>query len=151
MAMKRIAGRTTPYGLWRYGDDFRKAANYILIYEHSKYFMPLYFLLGQSIELSLKAFLLARGTALADLRGKQYGHDLIKIVEECRRRRIGKYVKLTNLEVGALRILNLTYKPRQLQYIETGTMHLPEVQIIHGIAEKLSAGLEAHCHKATEW
>jgi hypothetical protein len=151
MAKRCQSERTTPYGMWRYGNDFRRAANYVLIHEHSKFFMPVYFLFGQLIELSMKAFLLARGTSMNVLRRKAYGHNLVALLEECKRRRIGRQVKLDVYDIAAIRILNLTYEPRRLQYIETGLMQLPETRLVHDVAEKLSVELENYCHNATKW
>jgi HEPN domain-containing protein len=42
---------------------------------------PRYFLLSQSIELALKAFLAARGKSSVELR-KEFGHDLKKLLKE---------------------------------------------------------------------
>jgi hypothetical protein len=56
--------------------------------------MPYYFLLGQSIELSLKAFLLGRGVPLKELRSRKYGHNLETLLDEARRRKLGLEVKL---------------------------------------------------------
>lgn len=151
MAKSKERLRTTPFGLWRYGNDFRLAATYVLDHERSKYFMPYYFLLGQSIELSMKAFLLGRGVAITELRAKNLGHDLVALLGECKRRKIGKEVELSQYHGAGIRILNLTYKPRRLQYIETGLMSLPEAWMVHEAAENLSVGLESFCHKATTW
>jgi len=60
-------GRTTPFGLWRYGEDFRKSGMLVAAENPYSGFMPFYFLMGQSIELFLKAFLLANGVQLRDL------------------------------------------------------------------------------------
>jgi len=53
-----------------------------------------YFLVGCSIELSLKAFLFARGEKINRLK-REYGHDLSKLIFESRRRKLGREVKLT--------------------------------------------------------
>ena len=79
--------RTTPFGMWRYGNDFRKAALAVLTEHNDRVFVPYYFLLGQSIELSLKAFLMGRGVSLYVLSSRKYGHDLKALLDEARRRR----------------------------------------------------------------
>lgn len=50
--------KITSYGMWRYGNDFRKAVLAVRVRHNDRPFMPYYFLLGQSIELSLKPFLM---------------------------------------------------------------------------------------------
>lgn len=74
--------RTTPFCLWRYSKDYLDAANKLgkpkdsIIYEmRLRYSEPVYYLVGHSIELSLKAFLRGRGTPLKELR-ILYSHDL---------------------------------------------------------------------------
>jgi len=142
--------RTTPFGMWRYGDDFRKAAVAVLSVHNDRHFMPYYFLLGQSIELSLKAFLLARGMELEELR-KKYGHNLKKLLDESRRRKLGTEVKLDQVHCGAIHILGIEYLGRRFQYIRTGGMLLPEAWLAQEAADKLSQGLKKYCYKKTKW
>ena len=139
--------RTTPYGMWRYGNDFRKAALAVLLQHNDRAFMPYYFLLGQSIELSLKAFLLGRGVALKELRSKTYGHDLKALLDEARRRRLGLEVKLENSHCAVIHLLGIEYLDKRFQYIRTGMMHLPETRLAQEAADKLSRGLENYCRK----
>jgi len=141
--------RTTPYGLWRYGNDFRRAAVTVYAEHRTVGFMPLYFLLGQSIELSLKAFLLARGLPLNELRRKKYGHNLEKLLNEALERGLSRQVELEQEHVAAINLLGIEYLARQFQYINTGSKVLPEVQLVVGAAEALSRGLEQFCAKAT--
>ena len=70
--------RTTAFGLWRYAKEFFEAAKKIQEPSNSiqqKISIPAYYLLGHSIELSLKAFLKAQGFTIEKLKNK-YGHDL---------------------------------------------------------------------------
>ncbi|MBL6933783.1 MAG: hypothetical protein ISR48_00050 [Alphaproteobacteria bacterium] len=139
--------RTTPYGLWRYGDDFRKAALAVLSHHNDRVFMPYYFLIGQSIELSLKAFLLGRGVSLKELRSSKYGHDLKALLDEARRRRLGLEVPLKTTHCAAIHILNMEYLVKRFQYVQVGPMLLPEVRLAQEAADGLSDGLEKYCRK----
>ena len=141
---------TTPYGMWRYGNDFRKAALAVSSHYNDRAFMPYYFLLGQSIELSLKAFLLGRGVSLKELRSKKYGHDLKALLDEARRHRLGLEVKLENTHCAVIHLLGIEYLDKRFQYIRTGLMHLPDIWLAQEAADKLSNGLEDYCRKVTE-
>jgi hypothetical protein len=140
--------RTTPYGMWRYGDDFRKAALAVLHVYNDREFMPYYFLLGQSIELSLKAFLLGRGLSLGDLRSKKYGHNLKALLDEAIRQQLESEVPMTAADCAVIHLLGIEYVGRRYQYIRTGRMMLPEISIVQRAADKLLAGLEPFCKNA---
>ena len=47
-----------------------------------------FYLIGHSIELSLKAFLLGRGVSVTVLKSKRFGHDLSALLVESRRRKL---------------------------------------------------------------
>ncbi|MEK6553511.1 MAG: hypothetical protein AABZ54_08705, partial [Bacteroidota bacterium] len=66
-----------------------------LVHQSSKpSIFVVYYLIGHSIELSLKSFLLRRGLKKEELKNK-YGHDLSALLSESRRRKLGNIVKLT--------------------------------------------------------
>ena len=140
--------RTTPYGMWRYGNDFRKAARAVLSHYDIAQFMPYYFLLGQSIELSLKAFLLGHGTPLKELRSKKYGHDLEALLNEAYR--LGLEVKLDGTHRAVIHLLGVEYLDRRFQYIRTGMLRLPEPRLAQAAADKLSDGLEKYFERVTK-
>ena len=109
---------------------------------------PAYFLIGHSIELSLKAFLLAKGVE-SNLLKNIYGHDLAKLISECRRRKLGRQSKLTKNHVKAIKVLGLHYKHKSLEYTEVGTYTLPQYWIICKIASTLVHDLKPFCYLAT--
>ena len=141
--------RTTPYGMWRYGNDFRKAALAVLSHYNDRAFMPYYFLIGQSIELSLKAFLLGRGMSLKELRSKKYGHDLKALLDEAHRLRLRSEVKLENVHCAVINLLGIEYLDKRFQYIQTGMMHLPDCPRAQEVADRLSEGLKDYSRKIT--
>ena len=131
--------------MWRYGNDFREAALALTDQHDVSRFMPYYFLIGQSIELSLKAFLLGRGESLRALRSRKFGHDLDALQTEARRRQLGREVPLTNVNRAVIQVLGIEYLTRRFQYARTGTMYLPLVALAQEAADKLSSGLESYC------
>lgn len=109
---------------------------------------PAYFLSGLSIELSLKAFLFARGATIDQLKNK-YRHDLSKLISESRRRKLGNKVKLNRNHMEAIKLLNAPYSQKLLEYSEVGTYKLPHYWIICEAALLLINGLRSYCYKAT--
>ena len=109
---------------------------------------PAYFLAALSIELSLKAFLFARGEKIDRLKQK-YGHDLSRLISESRRRKLGKEVKLGRNHLVAVQLLNGPYKQKLLEYIEVGTYILPDYWIVCEVASNLIDGLKSYCYKTT--
>ena len=111
--------------------------------------MPAYFLVGHSIELTLKAFLRSRGVSLKLLRSRTFGHDLEALLKESRKRKLGNEIKLTKSEIESIALLNRTYKSKEFEYIVTGGVTLPTYGVISRIAEKLSKGLKEISYKKT--
>lgn len=143
--------RTTPYGMWRYGNDFRKAALAVLEHHGTRGFMPFYFLVGQSIELFLKAYLLGRSMPLKELASRKYGHNLEALSAKARQLHLDSEIKLAVIDYAVLRLLNFEYSARRFQYIRTGTVSIPDTKFLLQLMDKLSVGLEAFCRKATRF
>ena len=149
--------RITALGLWRYGSDYLQAAfavqkqpGNIFDEMHGKNVsMPAYYLIGHSIELSIKGFLRARGVSIKSLSSRKYGHDLQALIKEARKRKLGNEVKLSNNEIDAIMQLNKAYKNKEFEYIYPGLVTLPTYGRISKVAIKLSDGLKDICHRKT--
>lgn len=123
--------KTTPIGLARYSTEFFEAA---LIADekmgHREGYeivapVPVMFLVGQAIELSLKSFLLHHGVSLQILRSKKYGHNLHALLRSAKELGLNRLLQLTKEELSAIEILNELYASKQLQYIVTGAKVFP--------------------------
>jgi len=122
--------RTTPIGLCRYACEFMEAA----LAADSKMGrrdgfeivapIPVLFLVGQSIELALKAFLLSRGVPLRKLR-YDYGHNLHRSLRKAKELELFALVTLSPEEVATIDVLDALYSSKQLQYIVTGGKTFP--------------------------
>jgi len=136
--------RTTPIGLARYSSEFLEAAlitdekmgrrtGYEIIAP-----VPVMFLVGQSLELSLKAFLLSKGVPLKELRSKKYyGHDIHPLLRKAKELNLKDLVALTEEELKTIEILNILYTTKQLQYIVTGAKTFPVFGPLQTAAKKL--------------
>lgn len=142
--------RTTPIGLARYAHDFfdsaravegqlAKGAPYDLVSP-----IPSLYLIGRSIELGLKSYLLSEGITLRELRSKKYGHDLHACYRKAKELGLLSHVKFKPEEEGALELLNELYSTKQLEYIVTGTKYLPTFFLVESFARKLIKGASNH-------
>lgn len=105
----------------------------------------IHYLIGHSIELSIKSFLLSRGLKIDELCSRKYGHDLSALLSESRRRKLGNIVKLTQREIKAIKLLNVFYKAKLLEYTEIGFYRFPPYKLIHGVANKLHSKIRLFC------
>ena len=138
--------RTTPVGLARYAHDFYDAAlaaddklgmkkGYEIIAP-----IPVMFLVGQALELALKAYLLSRGVPLRKLRSK-YGHDLHRALRKAKELGLLEIVDLSDEDESTVKLLNTLYSSKQLQYIVTGSKRFPVFGPLQEVAEKIIPGI----------
>lgn len=144
--------RTTAFGTWRFADDYRRAAAAVQgVAQHDMDISaPRYYLLGHAIELSLKAFLLAKGVSLEELRSmKLFGHDLEKCLQRADSLGLKENVHLNEGERGCISLLNRTYKKKEHEYITTGYTVWPPHQALFSIIENILSGIKEVCMAAT--
>ena len=139
--------KITPYGMWRYGNDYFRAADRILILHPDHIFIPYYSLIGQSIELVLKSFLMKNGIEIEKLK-KSFGHDLTKLRDEARRHDIESIVELSDTQWEVIHSLNLEYKHKRFHYIQVGQMLVPDIPLVHEATRQLCDALEAYCQES---
>jgi hypothetical protein len=145
---------TAPFGTHRLASEFLEAALTVQPVARSEaadlrqsVSLVGYYLLGHSVELSLKAFLLGRGVSIKVLRNKPYGHDLVALVREARRRRLGNLVKLSRRDLAVIEVLNECYGSKELEYACTGTRRLPHYSLAVGLANTLLESIGPYCRK----
>ncbi len=115
------------FGFWSHAKEFLTAANVVKSPQRSSkrkidfsLILPAYYLVGHSIELSLKSYLAAKGYETKVLKSKPYGHDLEALLIECRKRKLGREVKLSKHQFNAIKLFSDTYKLKKLEYLEYG-------------------------------
>lgn len=140
--------KTTSIGLIRYGKEFLDAAANLQgnmgLQPRREIVAPIPFLylIGHSIELTLKSYLLNNGVSLRELR-VIYGHDLERCLKRAEEIGLLAMVTFNTAEGGTFELLNKLYSTKQLEYIVTGPKHFPLVGPLHEFANKL---LEAVSH-----
>jgi hypothetical protein len=142
--------RTTPIGLARYAQEFYGAAKAVearLATENPKKLtpsIPSLYLIGRSIELGLKSYLLNQGVQLRELRSKKYGHDLHACHRKAKELGLLTHAKFKPEEEGAMELLNQLYSAKQLEYIVTGAKTLPTFEQVESFARSLINGVSTH-------
>ena len=87
--------------------------------EKPVWFAPTYFLVCQSIELSLKAYL--RGSGYSDKQLRRLGHDLDACVAAARAAGVESHVSFSEADVAAIAVINSYYHSKDLQYARVVT------------------------------
>jgi hypothetical protein len=136
--------RAPPIAFFLSGESFLKTA----IHAHEaldaqtlklRFEMPVYYLYGHAIELTLKAFLRAKGLTARELSFKPWRHDLLKLWEGCFER--GFTLDLpTRLEAGAVIDLLAPYAATyEFRYVQVGAQTLPTLDVVREAARALQA------------
>ncbi len=133
----------TPRGFLKHSQEFFSAADLVLS-KAEGISLPAYFLLGRSIELSLKAFLLHCGKTIKELKQQsKFGHSLEALLELAIESGIEKHLRISPVENGIIRLLSYDYADKRFEYRVTGgTYHLPLIDETWHICRKLAFELE---------
>ena len=145
--MHNDPNRTKPTGLARYAREFYDtaiAADRVVGMRPGFEIIapiPVMYLVGHSIELGLKSFLLHEGIPLDDLPKKKYGHNLINCFTKAKELGLLKVVNFEAIEIEGLKVLNELYSTKQLNYMVTGSKQFPVFGPIQSFCRKLLDGV----------
>jgi HEPN domain-containing protein len=98
------------------------------------WFAPTYFLVCQSIELSLKAFL--RGSGYSDKQLRRLSHNLDACIQAAHAGGLDSHVRLSEA-VAAVSLINAYYYSKDLQYSRSGYKSYPQAESLLALAERL--------------
>lgn len=101
---------------------------------------PFWFCACQSIELSLKSFLRAKGLTKEMLKSNEMGHRLDHLLNEAEIYGFKETVPLSNEERRIIMHCGEMYAKKAFQYSEAGWSELPYAYQILAIAEKIFSG-----------
>ncbi len=137
--------KLSPYGFFRYGADFLKAGDAFKT-EGEKFSPVPYYLYSRSIELFLKAFLLANDVSKEKLKDK-YRHNLEKILKGAKSFNIIGVVEITPEEEKEIAKANAYYASKGFEYFELKTAmkgypNLPDLDILKELSSKLQENLK---------
>lgn len=103
-----------------YAIRYHRAAQIYLETEEEKLsFDPIpYQLICQSIELHLKSFIWMKEKYGRNRFKDEYGHNLIKLWNDCKERDINEYIEYSRIENSAIEQIGNEYKRRQFCYLD---------------------------------
>jgi hypothetical protein len=140
--------RISPLGFLLYAKDFLQAeASFV---DPGRYSPVPYFLICQSIELALKAFLLARGREVADVKN-EIRHDLGLALEKAKEAGLGGTVGISTEVEAAVSRATVYYKDgKRFQYFRVvdavrAYPDLPNLAVLREFAQVLAERLEPIC------
>jgi len=105
--------------VWAYGHEFFRAAL------KTRSAVVQAFLLGQALELYLKAYLHSLGFTEAQLKKDPYRHNIARLHAECEERGLGQLVKTSAAAHTDVQVLSASYKGKALQYFSLAYIFVP--------------------------
>jgi hypothetical protein len=145
--------KISPLGFHRYASEFAKSAQEARNALGSLFSPVSYYLYCHSLELALKAFLLAKGVEITELpQKKTLGHDLLKILHRAKMLDLEASVPLPAHWQTELQKANSYYLPpdKGFEYFGVeravrGYPDLPSLDVLEEIVTTLLAKLERVC------
>ena len=129
--------------------EYLKAASDLVNHGWTDPIPPIVFLIGQSIELSLKAFL--RGAGFADSQLRKINHDIEEAFRVAKENGLEGHFNEEPDDLTIIRLINSAYKSKDLQYVKTGMKTRPAVEPSLELARKLNRSLKDFCVKNKDW
>jgi hypothetical protein len=109
-----------------------------------------YYLYCRSLELTLKAFLLAQGTPVAQLKKPSLGHDLMRLLAAAHKLDLAKVAKVGQPDRRLLSLANKYYKEKGFEYFRMlpaafGYPDLPDLEHLASFSARLHAAVHVTC------
>ncbi len=137
--------RTTGMGLWSDSNEMLEAAR--TLKTHSpKLIGPKYYLLGHSLEVGVKSFLLAKGFNEEQL--KKIGHDLCKAIAAATKVGINEFYAFSEPELDAITQLNPYYRLKELEYRVTGFKSYPDDEAFSKMIKGMLTSIRPICRES---
>lgn len=143
----------SPLGFHRYASEFYEAARSL---QRPENYSPVhYYLYCRSLELALKAYLLAKGISKKKLKNK-FRHDLKKTLRKAESLGLGDEVSLSDEQRDHLALANAHYKSKAFEYFEVSTLvsqmkgqhNLPDLDVLESLSGSLLKGIRQTCIEA---
>ena len=93
------------------------------------------YMVGHSIELILKAYLISKD--IKENRLRNIGHDLEKCYKRAKELGLHHHIELSDDDIEVLKVLNVLYKSKQLNYLVTGSKVFPMFGPLETLSNKL--------------
>lgn len=142
----------SPLAFIIYSKDFYNA--YTSFSPENAFSPAAYYLICRSLELSMKAYLLASGVSRDQLKIKGLGHDLDKILLKSKDLGLSSIVSITDEEYNNIIKANRWYVRKGFEYFELKNIvesrsTLPDINVLERLAHQLIIKLEPFCLEAS--
>src|SRR5262245_43895341 len=138
-------GRLSPVVFAEQANEFLEAARREFGQRGVGISFPGYFLVSRALELAFKSFLLLKGQSEAQLR--RVGHDLERSLSDARTHGLDEVIKLAPEHEAAVRMVNVYYLAKDLEYPTTGYKSYPEARYLLDCATQLLDRLHPHLRR----
>jgi len=122
---------------WAFANSYLDAANQLLDNPTDNIFIPTLYLLGHSLELHFKSYLIYRGIPEKIL-PKQFGHNLVSCLRECKKQGLYKYVTFSQTQVRQIARMNHYYQEKNLEYFFATTKRFGSIEDFQDIVNHIS-------------
>ena len=142
-----VKARIGPLGFHKYAADFLQAAKSV---EKRDSFSPVpYYLYCRAIELVLKAYLLAKGVSVKELKNsRRLGHDLVKALNMAKSLGLDTVIRLKSKEEEEITKANDYYKSKGFEYFGLQMLaypDLPDLLVLDRCSSRLVTKLKSVC------
>lgn len=118
---------------WALANSYSAAAEQLLLNSSGNIFLPIIFLLGHSLELHMKAFLILCEASENDLR--KLGHNMVSCFRESRSQGLCRHLSLSKKQVKQIIQINRFYQRKHLEYFFGTDKHFGSVEDFRSTVE----------------
>lgn len=140
----------TPLGFHRFACDFGAWAERSHA-EAADHYSPVpYYLYCRSIELSLKAFLLAKGHSKQQLASPKLGHSLVALLAAARASGLEQFARIESTWEQELACADDQYIKKDFEYftVRFHLDHKPSLTVLRQLTHTLTSGVKQVCMEA---
>ena len=140
--------RMSPFGFWRYGSQYAEARKVVRC-DHKKFSPVPYYLSCRALELLLKAYLLAQGWEVRDVK-RDLHHNLERALKQAEEAGLGQVLRITAARREHVRLANGYYNSKSFEYIDIVKMvhayrDLPNIRVLDRFNAALVKKLKPIC------
>lgn len=142
--------RSPPIAVFLFGESFFQSARYLREGLATKdldlrFTLPIYYLYCHALELTLKAYLRARGFESSRLASRQYGHKLQALWDSCIDEGLRSNPISDAFIAQAIELLDPFATSFEFRYVRVGFKHLPTLEAVESATNDLIEAVRPHC------
>lgn len=109
---------------------------------------PSYYLVCHALELSLKAFLRARG--YNDQKLRHLDHNFKRCLKSAQRNGLANFIAFDETQTKAIKDINRLYKHKEFEYVVFGgTLSVPRITVLLDAVDEIVEAIRRECFEVT--